>query len=413
MKKILTTTCCIILSWQVYGVIVDDKTTTAAQAHKAEQEAQLAKFKLDNQLAFKSYRDAFRDGLAEYKGRVEQVWGYADVSTNSKWVHYSDDLSEKLVIDYENNAIGLQRSANQSLPETKQFIEDALKQKIGDKSVAESLGIDIVDIDQIAEQLISDANLAASAEFIRSNIDDLKKTKSQLQFQSTQLSLREQKKERSYIKEIDKEIAKTESLLRSGKAVSKDVIGSKVSLPNKRVDRALLYKTDVNKQAKYHGLPVSLIYAVMEVESSFNPRAQSPIPAFGLMQIVPTTAGLDVNRHLRKSSEAPSANELYQPPQNVLYGATYLAMLYQTYFKDIKNPLSKHYCVIAAYNTGMGNVSALFSRDGTKDLKKAANVINKLSAQQVHDKIKSRAHPETKRYITKVLDAQHYFEQNM
>ncbi|MDC2889986.1 hypothetical protein [Psychrosphaera algicola] len=175
MKKILTTTCCIILSWQVYGVIVDDKTKTAAQAHKAEQEAQLAKFKLDNQLAFKSYRDAFRDGLAEYKGRVEQVWGYADVSTNSKWVHYSDDLSEKLVIDYENNAIGLQRSANQSLPETKQFIEDALKQKIGDKSVAESLGIDIVDIDQIAEQLISDANLAASAEFIRSNIDDLKK----------------------------------------------------------------------------------------------------------------------------------------------------------------------------------------------------------------------------------------------
>nr|WP_256448264.1 MULTISPECIES: transglycosylase SLT domain-containing protein [unclassified Psychrosphaera] len=175
----------------------------------------------------------------------------------------------------------------------------------------------------------------------------------------------------------------------------------------------MLYKTDVNKQAKYHGLPVSLIYAVMEVESSFNPRAQSPIPAFGLMQIVPTTAGLDVNRHLRKSSEAPSANELYQPPQNVLYGATYLAMLYQTYFKDIKNPLSKHYCVIAAYNTGMGNVSALFSRDGTKDLKKAANVINKLSAQQVHDKIKSRAHPETKRYITKVLDAQHYFEQNM
>lgn len=402
-----------ILSWQVYIVFADDTTTSAAEAYKAEQEAMLGKFKIDNQLAFKSYRDEFRQGLAEYKGRVEQVWGYADVSTNSKWVHYSDDLSEKLVIDYENNAIGLQREKSKSLPVTKKFIQDALSQEVGDSTVAESLGIASKDIEQIAQQLIDDANTTASAEFIKANIEDLKRTKSQLQFQSTKLSLREQKKERSYIEEIDKEIAKTETLLKQGNSASKDIVGTKVILNSKRVVKALLYETDVNKQAKYHGLPVSLIYAIMEVESSFNPRAQSPIPAFGLMQIVPTTAGLDVNRYLRKSKKAPSENQLYHPPENVLYGTTYLAMLYQNYFKDIKDPLSKRYCVIAAYNTGMGNVAALFSRDGTKNLRKAASVINKLSPQQVHDKIKTRAHPETKRYISKVLNAQSYFDQNI
>jgi len=72
-----------------------------------------------------------------------------------------------------------------------------------------------------------------------------------------------------------------------------------IPLKNKDVtDRAKPYFALVKQQIKRFELSTSLVFAVIHTESYFNPKAQSQVPAYGLMQIVPTTAGVDVNRFL-------------------------------------------------------------------------------------------------------------------
>lgn len=406
-----------VILWLWHPLPSADQTlgNDAAKRHIAEQQALLQKYKEQQSSAFRSYKDQFRAGLAAYKNRVKDVWGYAEVSTASKWVYYSEDYSKKLVIDYQHNAIALQRltdnliSSDEEQKAALAFVTQALKQPAGPSTIAQSIGVAAEDIEQLATDLVTENNVK-QGEFIEASIADLKAIKAKLLAQAMRLTIAEQRKERQYIAEIDDEISANEALL-SGKVTNKKPpVSAKIQLNNTRLSKALLYEDDVAKQAKYYGLPVSLIYAVMEVESNFNPRAQSPIPAFGLMQVVPSTAGKDVNRYLNNGDLEPSSKQLFQPPENVLFGSTYLSMLYRNYFKGVKDPESRRYCVIAAYNTGMGNVAAIFSGDGSKNLLKASRVINQMTPQQVHDKIKSRAHSETKRYITKVLNAQEYFE---
>ena len=93
---------------------------------------------------------------------------------------------------------------------------------------------------------------------------------------------------------------------------------------------------------------------------------------------------------------------MYDRDQNIEVGTTYLNILYFSYLKGVKDPLSRLYCVIAAYNTGAGNVSKAFI--GTKKLRNALPVINSKSPQQVYDHmIKNLPYEETQNYLKKVV----------
>jgi len=169
--------------------------------------------------------------------------------------------------------------------------------------------------------------------------------------------------------------------------------------------RARKYQPHVERFAQTYKVSKNLIYAIMKTESNFNPFAVSSAPAFGLMQIVPTSAGRDVNRHLKKSG-LPSKNFLFQPANNIQYGTVFLHLLDQQYLNAITNPLSRHYCVIAAYNTGAGNVLRTFDRSRET----APARINRLSPHEVFNTLKSDLpYKETRRYLTKVVEAQKAF----
>ena len=49
------------------------------------------------------------------------------------------------------------------------------------------------------------------------------------------------------------------------------------------------YGSIVKKEAKEYDLPQSLVYAVIKAESDFDPEAESPVGALGLMQMMPET----------------------------------------------------------------------------------------------------------------------------
>lgn len=169
------------------------------------------------------------------------------------------------------------------------------------------------------------------------------------------------------------------------------------------------YQPLAAKYARRWGLSQSLVLAVMRAESNFNPYATSAVPAYGLMQLVPTTGGQDAYYHAKGVKRVPGKNYLYNPENNVELGTAYLHLLSTRHFKRIQNPTSREYLVIAGYNTGSGNVFRTFSAEKTE----AINAINSMQPPQVYSTLKQKLpYAETRNYLARVLDYRRDFVNN-
>ncbi len=190
----------------------------------------------------------------------------------------------------------------------------------------------------------------------------------------------------------------------------KNIKTYKINLKRDRYKKAEQYLKFVEKNAFKWQLSEQFILAIMETESHFNPMAKSYVPAYGLMQIVPSTAGADVKTKILGEKGKPTPNLLFNGSDNIKYGSAYIHILMTRYLKEIENPTSRLYCAIASYNTGIGNVARAFNK-GKKGRLKAMKIINTLSPDEVYNIIKKRTHTETQRYLDKVLESKQYFTQ--
>ena len=103
------------------------------------------------------------------------------------------------------------------------------------------------------------------------------------------------------------------------------------------------YAELVGEQAKKNALPQSLIYAVMREESAFDPDAESPADAYGLMQLILPTA-----RQMARPLGLPHDRiALKRPSVNIPLGARVLGKYRDKFPAD---PL----LAVAAYNAGPG-----------------------------------------------------------
>lgn len=187
-------------------------------------------------------------------------------------------------------------------------------------------------------------------------------------------------------------------------SVPKKVVSYKIKLPeNSLKSRAKQFKSLAEKESEMWQVDPALVMAIMHSESSFRPKAKSHIPAFGLMQIVPSSAGHDVNKQVRKIDAPMKSAELYIPEVNVETGTAYLNILDTRYLKKVKDDRSRLYCVIAAYNTGAGNVAKAFNTDRSTSINQAAKIINSMSSDEVYAHlIHNLPYDETKNYLKKV-----------
>lgn len=167
--------------------------------------------------------------------------------------------------------------------------------------------------------------------------------------------------------------------------------------------RQLEYAEQVIAASRQYRLDPSVIYAVIEVESAFNPYAVSPANAYGLMQVVPATAGRDVYERIKKLPGEPTRQQLLQPAFNIDVGSAYLHLLDEHYLSQVRHADSRRYTMIAAYNGGPGSLWRAFHEDRGR----AVDRINAMSANQVYQQIVA-AHPfgETRRYLEKVRQAE-------
>ncbi len=135
------------------------------------------------------------------------------------------------------------------------------------------------------------------------------------------------------------------------------------------------YNDLIEQASRKYGIPESLIKAVIDTESSFNPQVVSSAGAKGLMQLMDGTAqGLGVS-------------DSFDPAQNIDAGTKYLS--YQ-----LKRFNGQEKMALAAYNAGPGRVSRL----GVSSDAELMNNINSLPE-------------ETRKYITKVQNARSKYEQ--
>jgi peptidoglycan lytic transglycosylase len=142
----------------------------------------------------------------------------------------------------------------------------------------------------------------------------------------------------------------------------------------------LRHEDIIRQQAQDKNLDPSLIAGVIYVESRFRDQT-SHAGAKGLMQLMPDTADYIA----RKSGGTRfEQGDLADPQINIAYGSWYLRYLLERYHGNV--PLA-----LAAYNAGEGKVDEWW-RD-------AADRGENFS---VADHI---PFPETREYVTKVLDA--------
>jgi membrane-bound lytic murein transglycosylase C len=169
-----------------------------------------------------------------------------------------------------------------------------------------------------------------------------------------------------------------------------------VNLPQKQAEK---YRALVLRYAEQYKMSPSLVFAIIRTESNFNPFAVSSVPAYGLMQLVPTSGGREAYRRAKGEDVAPTRDYLFDPQNNVELGTAYLNVLMFNQLDQVANEISREYCVIAAYNTGPGNVLKTFSKNRTT----AVQQINGLQPSALYEKLRANLpYQETRNYLEKV-----------
>ncbi|RZM77019.1 transglycosylase SLT domain-containing protein [Pseudoalteromonas rubra] len=393
--------------------------------NSAQEQTEFERYKAQHLQEFNDYVEAHFEEFDAFRDQLIQQWGEAKVSDQSQFVSYSEDNRERLEVDFENNEIVLSVRHHAGSHVSDEQVSQAIERfKQSEDRLFKSFlsGSALDDGESERKQVTIDNGLR-----VKSIIAAKAQIKQQTQEQK---QLAEQQADEALALESDPQVVEAASkqlttkkaeldqlatkriknLTKSVKQISKtepqQVTQVRIKMPKGGLahKRAAQYQGQIAKQSERFEIDPSLVLAVMHTESHFNPLAKSHIPAFGLMQIVPTSAGVDVNRFLHKLDEPMSPPYLYVVDNNIEAGTAYLHLLNDRYLSAIKDPLSRKYCMIAAYNTGAGNVASVFNADGSRNIKRAARVINSLSPERVLEALQQGLpYNETRRYLKKVL----------
>lgn len=352
---------------------------------ESKDPAQVARKRLegysrDPESLFKDLRAAQRDLealMAALSGKVNEKWGKKEVKLpeQKRYVKYTQNYRSRAIVDFDKGEI--------------------LVETLDDKTPRDSLNTAIITTlltpnDPRAVDLFSDKEIALTNDkepYLLGLVLDqhgkaVRTPSGAEQFAAYLLE------KRSGIRVIEQEGTE--------KTATYITMAMVQNLASKQVEK---YRPLVIRFADEYKISPSLVFAIIRTESNFNPFAVSSAPAYGLMQLVPTSGGREAYRRAKGKDTIPSREYLFDPNNNVELGTAYLNVLNYTQLEQVTNIVSREYCVISAYNTGPRNVYRAFASDSVA----AVNHINSLQPAAVYEKLRATLpYQETRQYLEKV-----------
>ena len=358
------------------------------QALRGMAERRVTSYKYNPQLILSDLKKARAD-YNRLMGNVQKgsgaKWGSKEARTlpgRTRYVKYTENYKNRVVVDYDAGTILIEH-----------LEEDKVADKLRNAAVVALLTPD----DPGAVDLFSDKEIVLNGkpflqELVVDQNDAVLKSRADVERYADYL-VANQLQHRS----IDAD------------GVSKNVLYVQMRMVNAHLDkRAVQYAATVRAHSENTKVSRSLIYAVIKTESSFNPYAVSSAPAYGMMQLVPSSGGREAYRKAKGEDVMPSKEYLFDANNNIELGATYLGVLLNdSPLRAIRNPVSREYCAIAAYNTGPSNVFRAFSKlTGRARQDDALDKINSMRPDQVFDALRRNLpYEETRSYVVKVTEA--------
>jgi membrane-bound lytic murein transglycosylase C len=399
---------------------------------------------------YNAYSKAIDDAFNGITKKIEVKWpSNVKLPTKSTWVGYSKDLQTRSVVDYQAGELVIETVVNSNdLTQAKLQLE-AMAEQLTAPTTASIEKLDIfsqainenlnkkgikpskkpVDNINILKQLLPDNKLLKVTKFeikvlngaeeapllatsiITKEISAAATTPTIAEITSIQVMPTIEVKDK-YPNQKPLVTSTDVAIINEEPTVQLDLVktseGSLLKMTVKFVNnyqKVLLANNfdDVKRFSKKYDVAISVILAIIETESSYNPRAISRVPAFGLMQLVPKTAGIDAHNYVHGEKKILSPDYLFDETNNLQLGTAYFKLLKSRYLRKIDDPKSRFYCAVSSYNTGVGNLAKTFT--GKKNLSKAAKVINKMTAEEVYQYLlKNLPAEETRNYLKKIVN---------
>ncbi|MFA6438721.1 MAG: murein transglycosylase domain-containing protein [Bacteriovoracaceae bacterium] len=321
----------------------------------------------------------------EYTGQIEKKWGKKEskISTKEVYVSYEPDFSSRRSINFENGSAVVEVLVTETEAKNTAAVRGKLKEEIARLAVAKG-GTDPL---EVKNHITPEQKPIVSGQLAKADGSPVTERNAS-----------------QFAEETIKKAEVTQQLVTGKDGIKRVVIGVQMPLvPDHVKKRAAEFRENVRRESEHFGIDITLVYAIMHTESYFNPKARSPVPAFGLMQLVPKSGARDAFFFAHKKDSLVTGEFLFIPDNNIALGTAYLTKLLTVEFRGVKDPKSRIYCVISAYNTGPGNVAKAFT--GKRNVNQALPKINDMTSEQVFAHLRTNLpFEETRSYVTKVSE---------